>query len=173
MNPMSEFKTGGFPTGYPTNIANLYSPIDDVHGALLEAISSAHHSLIVAMYGWDDDELQAAIMEKVNNENVYVQLTLDSSQAAGKHEKLLLAAMNAPATSVAIGRSEKGAIMHLKMVVVDNAVLITGSTNWSTSGETKQDNACVVIRDAYVAGEAASRISAIHTNMLQHAKAAA
>lgn len=158
-------KTGGFTSGYPENIRSYYSPVDDVHGALVDVIKSARHSLVVAMYGWDDDELQAAIMEKVNSEHVYVQLTLDSSQAAGKHEKTLLAALNAPATSIAIGRSEKGAIMHLKCLVIDNAILVTGSTNWSEGGESKQDNACVIIEDAYVAGEATARISAIHANM--------
>ncbi|GAP53536.1 phospholipase D [Arthrobacter sp. Hiyo6] len=164
---MDAHKTGGFTPGYPTNIRTYYSPVDDVHGALLDVIKSARHSLVVAMYGWDDDELQAAVLEKVNDENIYVQFTLDSSQAGGKHEKTLLAALTAPATSVAIGRSEKGAIQHLKCLVVDNAVLVTGSTNWSDGGETKQDNACVIISDAYVAGEATARISVIHANMLQ------
>jgi phosphatidylserine/phosphatidylglycerophosphate/cardiolipin synthase-like enzyme len=60
--------------------------------------------------------------------------------------------------------------MHMKCLVADNAVLVTGSTNWSAGGEDKQDNACVVIDDAYVAGEASSRISAIHTNMVNKAK---
>lgn len=160
-------KVGGFTPGYPANIRTYYAPVDDLHGAILDAINSARHSLIIAMYGWDDPELQAAVMAKVNDANCYVQFTLDSSQAGGTHEKVLLAALNAPATSVAIGRSEKGAIMHLKCLVIDNAVLVTGSTNWSGGGEDKQDNACVIISDAYVAGEASSRIAAIHANMLQ------
>ena len=158
-------KTGGFVDGYPSNIRSYYSPVDDVHGAILDVVKSAKHSLVVAMYGWDDPDLQNAILEKMNDENVYVQLTLDSSQAGGTHEKQLLAGASFPATSIAVGRSEKGAIMHLKCLVVDNAVLVTGSTNWSAGGEDKQDNACVIISDAYVAGEATSRISAIHTNM--------
>ena len=165
------YKAGGFTDGYPSNIRTYYSPVDNVHGALVEIVKSAKHSLVVAMYGWDDPELQAAIMEKVNSEHVYVQFTLDSSQAGGTHEKVLLAALNAPATSVAIGRSERGAIQHLKCLVVDNAVLVTGSTNWSTSGESLQDNTCVIISDAYVAGEATARISAIHANMQAKARA--
>jgi phosphatidylserine/phosphatidylglycerophosphate/cardiolipin synthase-like enzyme len=161
------FKIGGFVQGYPENIKSYYSPVDDVHGAILDVIKSAKHSLVIGMYGWDDDDFQAAIEEKMKDENVFVQLTLDKSQAGGKHEKALLAGASFPATSVAIGHSEKGAIMHLKCLVVDNAVLVTGSTNWSTSGESKQDNVAVIIRDPYVAGEATSRISAIHANMVR------
>jgi phosphatidylserine/phosphatidylglycerophosphate/cardiolipin synthase-like enzyme len=163
---MDQFKTGGFTLGYPANIKTYYSPVDNVHGAILNAITNAKHSLIVGMYGWDDLELQTAIIEKMKDENVYVQLTLDSSQAGGTHEKALLVAGNFPSTTIAVGRSEKGAIIHIKCVVIDNAVLVTGSTNWSSGGEEKQDNACVIISDAYVAGEASSRISAIHANIL-------
>ena len=160
------FKTGGFPVGYPANIRTYYSPVDKVHEAILNVVNNAKHSLIIAMYGWDDPELQDAVLAKMKDPNIFVQLTLDSSQAGGTHEKELLTAANFPATSIAIGRSEKGAIMHMKCIVADNAVLVTGSTNDSISGETKQDNACVVISDPYVAGEAASRISAIHINMV-------
>jgi phosphatidylserine/phosphatidylglycerophosphate/cardiolipin synthase-like enzyme len=163
-------KTGGFLAGYPQNIRNYYAPVDDVHGAILDAIKAARHSLIIAMYGYDDPDFQAAILDKMQDPNIYVQLTLDSSQAGGTHEKELLSQANYPATSIAVGRSEDHAIMHLKCLVVDNAVLVTGSTNWSASGEDKQDNACVIISDAYVAGEAVSRISAIHTDMVNKAK---
>lgn len=170
------YKIGGFCVGYPTNIRSYYSPVDDVHGAILAVINDAKHSLVVAMYGYDDPDFQAAILAKMKDPNIYVQLTLDSSQAGGVHEKQLLNAAAFPANSIAIGRSERGAIMHMKCLVADNAVLVTGSTNWSAGGEDKQDNACVIISDAYVAGEATSRISAIHTSMLQqeakHAAAA-
>lgn len=166
---LDQFKTGGFVAGYPLNIKSFYSPVDDVHGAILEAIKGAKHSLVVAMYGYDDPDIQSAIEEKMKEENIFVQLTLDSSQAGGKAEKALLTSSTFPATSIAIGRSEKSAIMHLKCLVIDSAVLITGSTNWSTGGEEKQDNACIIISDAYVAGEAVSRISAIHQNMLAKA----
>lgn len=166
MHPYSQFKTGGFPSNYPSNIASLYSPIDNVHNAIMSAIKDAKHSLVVAMYGFDDEDFQDAILEKMKDENIYVQLTLDSSQAGGVAEKKLLLAASYPSNSIAIGRSEKGAIMHLKCLVVDNSILITGSTNWSGGGETKQDNACVIISDAYVAGEATSRVSAIHVNMI-------
>src|SRR5258708_31348159 len=84
-------KAAPFAPGYPPLMLTFYSPVADVHAALVNLIKSASKSAVVAMYGWDDDELAAALLEKLDNESMFSPLTLDSSQAGHTHDTALLA----------------------------------------------------------------------------------
>jgi phosphatidylserine/phosphatidylglycerophosphate/cardiolipin synthase-like enzyme len=169
LNELDKYKTSPFPTGYPAGARTFYSPVDDLHGALTALLTSATRSIIVSMYGYDDADLNRVLRSKLENDRVFVQLSLDSTQAAGRAEKPLLAEWenNGIGNSIAVGHSERGAIMHLKLAIIDGLDLVTGSTNWSTSGESKQDNQLTVIRDPLVAAEARARVDIIHDDMLK------
>jgi len=172
LSALDRYKVTPFPPGYPDNARTFYSPVDNVHGALTALLQSTSKSLVIAMYGYDDDQLNQVIQQQLSSDTIYVQMSLDSSQARGVHEKDLLASLTKwenqkVGNSIAIGTSEKGAIMHLKLVIIDGLDVITGSTNWSGGGETKQDNQLTVIRDALVAAEARSRVDIIHDTMLK------
>jgi phosphatidylserine/phosphatidylglycerophosphate/cardiolipin synthase-like enzyme len=148
-----------FPPGYPVeDHVTLYAPQDNLHGALVELVNSATESLVVSMFGFDDDALAAAILRKLQDEKVYVLLVLDSTQAAGKHEAALLKTMGYPSNSVVIGRSEKNAIVHLKTGVIDSLDVFGGSTNWSESGEGAQDNELTITRHPLVAARTRVKI---------------
>lgn len=162
---LDQYCKSGF-TGWTADRRAFFSPVDDVHSVLLTCLSAAQESVAIAMYGFDDDDLAAALQQKMQAEHVAVQLTLDSSQAGGVHERGLLTHEDYPATVIAVGRSEKGAIMHQKIMVVDGILTVSGSTNWSLAGEEKQDNELEVHLDRAWASRYRARCDAIHAHML-------
>lgn len=170
LHSLDGFAVSPFPVDQAPDRRTFYSPVDQVHEALKAVVASTSLSLEIAMYGFDDDELANIIWAKLDTPHITVRLTLDSSQAAGKHEAALLAAHGQNGNSIAIGRSEKGAIMHLKGVVVDGETTVQGSTNWSDGGEAKQDNELTVIVDRAHAARFSARIGAIHAHMLAATK---
>ncbi len=159
-----------FLDGYPDDQRTFFSPRDDVHGLLVALLSSAQHSIVVNMFGYDDDKLNEIIQEKLADQKVYVQMSLDRSQASGAHEKQILAKWSNDAfgNSIAIGTSSvHNAISHLKIVIVDGVYTVKGSTNWSLSGEQQQDNELSLSRNAVIAAETRAILDLNHDFMLK------
>jgi phosphatidylserine/phosphatidylglycerophosphate/cardiolipin synthase-like enzyme len=154
---------------YPADFRTFWSPRDHVHDLLVALLSSAQHSLVLNMFGYADEALDEIIRSKLKSEHVYVQMSLDSTQAAGKGETKLLAKWNNEAfgNSIAIGQSEKHAISHLKIVIVDGIYTVKGSTNWSLSGEGKQDNELTLSRNPVIAAETRAVLDLNHDSMLK------
>src|SRR5438105_12206168 len=89
---LGQYKAEGrFLDGYPDDERTFFAPRDNVHGLLVAVLGSAQHSIVVNMFGYDDDELNKIIQGKLADEKVYVQMSLDRSQASGVHEKQILA----------------------------------------------------------------------------------
>jgi hypothetical protein len=125
-----------FPAGDSPDFRVFYVGRDDVHGILKYLLARCSRSLRMNMFGYDDDELDQIIQGLVASEHVFVQGTLDKSQAAGVHEKKILAGWDpAMRNSFAIGQSATHQITHTKGGVIDGLVAWEGSTNWSASGE--------------------------------------
>jgi hypothetical protein len=113
---------------------------DDVHDILKYVLSRARVSLYLNMFGYDDEELNDILMAKVLDPNVTMLITLDKSQAGGKHEKALLDAdqehdLASFNTHFVVGQSSTHQISHTKGFVADGRVGGEGSVNWSKSGE--------------------------------------
>jgi hypothetical protein len=168
---LGRFKqSGGFPHGYDRDYLTFYSPRDTgVHHVLLWALLQAKSSVAINMYGFDDPHMASLLAHYARQPGILVTLTLDSSQAAGPAEKPLLEKLrnDMKGNSIAIGRSERGAISHDKLMVIDGLYLISGSTNWSFGGETKQDNQMTLTRDPIACAEARAVIDLNHDVMLK------
>lgn len=168
---LGKFKAGGkFPHGYSPDVLTFFSPRDPyLHIVIIWTLLQVNHSLAVNMFGFDDEQAAAIIRLHTRTPMVAVTLSLDSTQASGKHEAEILKKFNSKliGNSIAIGQSSQHAISHNKLLVVDGQYLISGSTNWSYSGETLQDNQLTLSRDPLAAAEARSIIDLNHDDMLK------
>jgi hypothetical protein len=112
---------------------------DDVHSILKKLLTTETLAFRVNMFGYDDDELNAAIVTMIGKPGIFVQGTLDRSQAGGVHErKLLDANAQVPewSASFAVGQSDTHQISHTKGGICSGlGIGFEGSTNWSASGE--------------------------------------
>lgn len=161
---------GRLPDQYPSHTRTFFSPEDNVHAVLTSLLSSARQSLVLNMYGYDDDELNAIILAKAADPKLYVQMSLDKSQAGGVHERALLSGvLGQPACNVAVGQSTRHAISHLKVCIVDGLYVASGSTNWSLSGEQRQDNQLTLQNDPIIAAEYRAILDRNHAAMLAQA----
>lgn len=150
-----------------TALRAYFVPVDDVHGVLLAVLEAAQRSIHVSMYGFTDEELLVTLLGRYAA-GVSLQVTLDQSQSRGPVEAALLAAHPLPAGTTAIGHSEKDQIIHHKVCVVDGLTVVTGSTNWSHSGEYEEDNDLLVIETPTLAATYTARLTALHHWVLAH-----
>ncbi len=167
---LGRYKAGGrFLDGYPSDVRTFFSPVDDVHGMLVSLLASTQNSIVLNMYGYDDNDLNDIILAKVHDEHIFVQMSLDKSQAGGIHERNLLATWSNSliGNSIAIGNSTKGALSHMKIVIIDGVYTVRGSTNWSLAGEQQQDNELTVHNNAVIAAETRAELDRNHDAMLK------
>lgn len=172
---LASYAATPFPAGWDPNAYVFFSPRDPgVHQAIVDVVTAASHRVVVNMYGYDDDQVDKVLHGKAADTEITFWMNLDRSQAGGVHEKALLASWaSAVGTSVAVGTSIKHAISHLKVCVVDGLYVIGGSTNWSLSGEQKQDNQLTIERDPLKAVRYESILLLNHAAMLKQMHAPA
>lgn len=153
-----------FPQSDSKDFRVLYVGRDDVHGALAYLLARCSRSLKFNQFGYDDDALDQIIRGLVDSSHVYVQGTLDKSQASGVHEKKILATWDPTMrNSFAIGESATHQISHTKGGVIDGLVAYEGSTNWSASGE----GTIVAADGSDVGRKAQNNTLAVYTNPVE------
>lgn len=139
---------------FPSDSVVLFPPRDDAAAALQLLLAAAATSVRVEMFAYTDARLDQALHAKAQDPTIALfQLTLDSSQIA---EDVTMAGLVAGWKSdlgvrVVTGRSEHGRIIHRKVAVVDGYYVVSGSTNWTNSGERLEDNELVIRRGAPLA----------------------
>ncbi len=122
-----------------------YAPVENLEAIDVTTIDDAERSIDMAAYLLTDGRVIEALADAANR-GVVVRIYFDRSQYAARRSEALIALLAAPSVDARIKLG--GALMHLKAYAIDGAVLRTGSSNFSRSGLSAQDNDLILIDDA-------------------------
>jgi phosphatidylserine/phosphatidylglycerophosphate/cardiolipin synthase-like enzyme len=118
----------------------------DIQNKILNELDAARVSIHVVMAWFTNETLSTKLIEKYN-EGLDVQVAIYDDSINRRHGVDLA---EVPTTRI---KSSKGGIMHNKFCVIDNQVVITGSYNWSSNAEFKNDENISILRDNKVASD--------------------
>jgi phosphatidylserine/phosphatidylglycerophosphate/cardiolipin synthase-like enzyme len=150
----------------PDDTAVLFAPDDDVHAACKLVLAAATSSLRIAQFTFTDPGLIALVREASTRPLPFLfQMTLDESETKSVKVMGEFAASFANDPRVAVGNSARGAFSHLKVAVIDDTYVLSGSTNFTLSGDQKEDNELMLRQHSGLARLYGSHLDEIYHRM--------
>ncbi len=125
-----------------------FSRVERCDDLLIRLIDGARERVYVAIYILTRDELAQALI-RAKERGVEVRVVMESREAfdeGSDYQKLKEAGVD-------VRLDGNPALMHHKFMVIDGELVVTGSYNWSSAAEERNDENIIVIRDPMVAGE--------------------
>ncbi|MFA6151998.1 MAG: phospholipase D-like domain-containing protein [Chitinophagaceae bacterium] len=128
----------------------------NIQNQILEVLDSAKVSITVAMAWFTNDVLFDKLKEKIA-EGIDVKVAVFDDGINKKHGVDI---DQLPHFKI---RGSRGGLMHNKFCVVDNQTVITGSYNWSTNAETRNDENITIQKDPELATKFSVEFRALTT----------
>lgn len=132
-------------TNYTRILGVYYSPDGECEAKVIEWIGKANHSLHILIYSFTLDSVSDALVD-AQNRGIDVKVVFEKSQISQYSEYWKLRNAGVP-----VRNDTNSKLMHHKVVIVDDAVVLTGSFNWSQNGQTYNNENLVIIDDENVA----------------------
>ena len=153
-----QYKTDNTPHNFVIGgsvVECYFSPSDGTNSKIIAAVNSANTDLEVAVMNFTRSDVCTAILNKFSSGITNCNVIVDSSNPLSNQISNLQAGLS---PNHAVIDTASG-IMHHKFMVVDNfnsasdPLVLTGSHNWSTSAETKNDENTLIVHDANIANQ--------------------
>lgn len=132
-----------------TPIDVYFSPDDNVAANLLDLIHNASESIYFMAYSFTSDPLAEAIRARAED-GVTVEGVMDSEQITSnigtEFDPFRQAGLD-------VRRDGIPGLMHHKVIIIDEQIVITGSYNFTNSAETRNDENLLVIYDPFIASQ--------------------
>lgn len=150
--------------GSPVEVA--FAPTDGVEARMIAALNSADSSIQVAMFTFTSAPLAQALIN-AHGRGVAVEVLLETAAAANQFSQRnpLCAA------GVTVRVEAWDPKLHDKYAVVDagsasDPLVLTGSTNWTGSAVSANDENLLIVRDAALAGAFAADFARLRSSII-------
>jgi len=121
-------------------IVVLFSPKDECGRIILDKINAAQKSIDLAIYHFTSRSLSQALVSAVRR-GVKVRVFMDGESAKERYSKYDFLHKNGVPVKLESGEG----LMHNKFCVIDNALVVSGSYNWTTSADLRNDENILII----------------------------
>lgn len=138
-------------------IASYFSPSPEPEKAIIRTLQSAQRSVHIALYQLTDPEIAQALID-ISKRGIELKILLDDEPSNGSKRCLLLSA------GIPVKQYVDSGIMHHKFAVVDSALVITGSYNWTTSAQTRNEENLLIIQSSELAQAFAQEFQKLWTH---------
>lgn len=155
LSKFGPYKTDNTPHSFVIGgrvVNSYFSPSDGVTAKIIDVINSANSDLEITTMLITRDDIRDAILNKYNAGLTNINGVFDSQNPSGNDFPALQAAIG----NTKITKFTGAGIMHHKFVLADNynaasdPQVLTGSHNWSTSAETRNDENTLIIHDKII-----------------------
>jgi phosphatidylserine/phosphatidylglycerophosphate/cardiolipin synthase-like enzyme len=142
-------------TPYPSLSINgslievYFSPEDGTLQHILDAVNQAQESIFFMAYSFTSGELSSALIERASS-GVTVQGVLDKDQYRSNSGTEFDNLLNA---GISVELDGNPRLMHHKVIIIDQQVVITGSYNFSNNAEYNNDENTLIIHNQNIAAE--------------------
>lgn len=132
-----------------SNIQYAFSQEDQHPEKLLDqVIEESQKTLDIAIFSITEKSIVSAILD-AKQRGVDVRIITDEDQSEGKGQKAALEKLKNAGIPIKV--DHHSGYMHLKVTIVDQEVVTTGSFNYSASAVRRNDEVLVVIPDREMA----------------------
>jgi len=125
-----------------------FSPKGGGQEAILEELKKAKKSLRFMVFSMTDKAMNDVVLEKQMKENVKVDGLFDDCMARSSYSSYKVFKTD---PSIQLYRDGNQALMHHKVIVIDDETVVTGSFNFSANAEVTNNENILIIKSANIA----------------------
>jgi phosphatidylserine/phosphatidylglycerophosphate/cardiolipin synthase-like enzyme len=132
-----------------TRVENYFAPDDEVAGKILPVLRAAEHSIFFMAFAFTRADLANVLLERAAD-GVNVRGVFETRQiAAGATQAWDLLTLGGLAANVRQDGNRYN--LHHKVFIIDEAIVITGSYNFSRNANERNDENVLIVHDPAVA----------------------